>query len=131
MNLELAEINAMSREELEQEVLRLRNKYVWGLQVADIASCVFAKDIEESNADQFNSVSNEKLHEDLLEALSTTEDFAIYDWFEDVREAIPEFTTETKEMLLEKLDCLRAASIRLNADIDELEAELEEMGCAI
>lgn len=101
MNLELAEINAMSREELEQEVLHLRNKYVWGLQVADIASCVFVKDIEESAADQFNSVSDEKLHEDLLEALSTTEDFAIYDWFEDVRAAISEFATETKQMLLE------------------------------
>lgn len=95
------EIKKLTREELEQEVFRLNRKYVWGIQVSDIASCVQRRDVGEPFEDKNSILSNEQLHNELFQRLVEFEDFAIYDWTEDVREAILGFSKKTNALLFE------------------------------
>lgn len=99
--IEKTAIQAMTREELEDEVIRLRTKYVWGLQVEDIASCVQKEDVDKLFEDKGALLSDEQLHNELLHVLVGHENFAIYDWVEYVQEAIPGFSKKTTALLFE------------------------------
>lgn len=99
--IEQTAIQSMTREELENEVIRLRTKYVWGLQVEDIASCIRKDDVDELFEDKGALLSDEQLHNELLHILVGHENFGIYDWVEDVEEAIPGFSKKTNALLFE------------------------------